>query len=278
MKDSKLSETDGFAIETIHEDLKNIIEDIAGYQNVDLEGPNDDKDIQPETMNKAFMPSGMASSESLDQTENEPKRPDLHALRMSVSPPIDDSARASPQLAGVEMSSMNPAITFRERRLYTSKYFFGDDIETRKADELYLQIHRMRHLVGKSLHYIFRFMQSHLSDNTKLFKHLLYTLNIWFSDVGRERLLDHTHSRISLSYVKELQKINRVRKPFTRFGFAGRIESLHSLRVALHATSRTMTDLDKVLIEDIVKLSCSTYTTIADPAQTTLVDAMKRVN
>ncbi|KAM9887268.1 hypothetical protein OXX79_013774, partial [Metschnikowia pulcherrima] len=39
-----------------------------------------------------------------------------------------------------------------------------------------------------------------------------------------------------------------------------------------------MTDLDKVLIEDIVKLSCSTYTTIADPAQTTLVDAMKRVN
>ncbi|QBM88626.1 proteasome activator subunit 4 [Metschnikowia aff. pulcherrima] len=278
MKDSKLSETDGFAIETIHEDLKNIIEDIAGYQNVDLEGPNDDKDIQPETMNKAFMPSGMASSESLDQTKNEPKRPDLHALRMSVSPQIDDSARASPQLAGVEMSSMNPAITFRERRLYTSKYFFGDDIETRKADELYLQIHRMRHLVGKSLHYIFRFMQSHLSDNTKLFKHLLYTLNIWFSDVGRERLLDHTHSRISLSYVKELQKINRVRKPFTRFGFAGRIESLHLLRVALHATSRTMTDLDKVLIEDIVKLSCSTYTTIADPAQTTLVDAMKRVN
>ncbi|GEQ68980.1 hypothetical protein JCM33374_g2650 [Metschnikowia sp. JCM 33374] len=278
MGTSKFSDTDDLVIENIHEDLKNIVNDIEGHNKIDFKESTNNKDLDPEAVAVHLLSSGLGSSESLDNSENALKRPDFHASRMSESPTVDDSARASPQLAGVEMSSMNPAITFRERRLYTSKYYFGDDIETRKSNVLYLQIHRMRHLVGKSLHFIFKFMQSHLSDNTKLFKHLLYTLNIWFADVGRERLLDHTHARISLSYVNELQNINRIRKPFTRLGFGGRIESYHSLRVALHSTSRSMTDLDKVLIEDIVKLSCSTYTAIADPAQTTLVDSMKRVN
>lgn len=278
MRTTKFSDTDEPVIENIHEDLKHIVDDIEGRNKIDLEEPTGNKDLDPEAIVKGVFSSELGSSESLNDSESGLKRPEFHNLRMADASGIDDSARASPQLAGVEMSSMNPAITFRERRLYTSKYYFGDDIETRKSNGMYLQIHRMRHLVGKSLHFIFKFMQSHLSDNTKLFKHLLYTLNIWFADVGRERLLDYPHARISLSYVNELQSINRVRKPFTRLGFGGRIEAYHLLRVALHSTARSMTDLDRVLIEDIVKLSCSTYSAIAEPAQTTLVDSMKRVN
>ncbi|OBA23058.1 hypothetical protein METBIDRAFT_29597 [Metschnikowia bicuspidata var. bicuspidata NRRL YB-4993] len=278
MGTSKLTDHDEPNIESIHEDLNSIIKDIKGHPEVvfhDSESKNESEyDIVVKELNSpqhdASVPFKNPENGSYDL---EPRN-----IRTSETPIIEDSARASPQLAGVELSSMNPAITFRERSLYTSKYYFGDDIETRKSNLLYLEIHRMRHLVGKSLHFICKFAQCHFLDNTKLFRYLLYILNIWFSDVGHERLLDPSHARISMNYVKELQDINRVRKPFTRIGFASRIESYHLLRVALHSTSRSMTDLDRVLLEDIAKLSCSTYTTIAEPAQTTLIDAMKRVN
>lgn len=273
MKSSKFSEKDEPRLENIHENLQQIAENIESKDSIDFNTDSDE--LVGADLFGYSNPKKNASEDSLEEPAF--KRPDLRSLTKCDSP-IDTSARASPQLAGVDMSSMNPAITFRERKLYTSRYYFGDDIETRRSNELYIQLHRTRHLVGKSLHYICQFMQTHLKDNTKLFRHLLYVLNIWFADVGRERVLDHSHAKISLAYVSELQKINRVRKPFTRLSLGARIESYHLLRVALHATSRSITDLDKVLLEDIVKLSCSTYIAIANPAQSTLMDAMKRVN
>lgn len=271
-RSTKFSEKDEARIDNIHENLQQIAENIESNDSIDfnMETDNIEGDFEYQAKNNE-------SQESLDD-HHDFKRKDLNALSKSGSPTIDESARASPRLAGVDMSSVNPAITFRERKLYTSKYFFGDDIEGRRSNELYLQIHRTRHLIGKSLHIICKFMITHLNDNTKLFKHLLYILNIWFADVGRERVLDHSHARISFSYVNEIQHINRVRKPFTRILLGSRIESYHLLRVSLHATSRNITDLDKFLIEDMVKLSCSTYSAIAEPAQSTLIDAMKRVN
>lgn len=280
LKSAKFSEKDESRFENIYENLEEIVKDIEGDESIALKDFAAENGVESEVLNEYFSVDN-ASNDSLDENdekhENKDRR-DTLALRKSESPTIEPSARASPQLAGVDMSSMNPAITFRERKLYTSKYYFGDDIDGRRENELYLQIHKTRHLVGQSLHFICKFMQTHLSDNTKLFKHMLYTLNVWFADVGRERILDPSHARISFGYLNELQQINRIRKPFTRIAFGSRLESYHLLRVALHATSRTMTDLDKVLIEDIVKLSCSSYEDIADSAQATLMDAMKRVN
>lgn len=276
MKSSKFSDKDDAMTDNIYENLQQIANNIESSDSIDF---NVDAEKIEREEGFDYLDKKNQSVESLDDTEGSTfKRTDLNSLSHSGSPPNDESARATPRLAGVDMSSMNPAITFRERKLYTSRYYFGDDIERRRSNELYLQIHRTRHLIGRSLHIISKFMMSHLSDNTKLFKHLLYILNIWFADVGRERILDQTHAKINFSYVSEIQHINRVRKPFTRILLGSRIESYHLLRVALHATSRNMTDLDKFLIEDLVKLSCSTYTAIADPAQNTLIDAMKRVN
>lgn len=274
LKSSKFSDKDEVRLENIHENLQQIAENIGSKDTIDFGSVDAEKLLNGDAF-EYLNPKGAASEESIDETGF--RRPDIHSLTKSESP-IDRSAAASPRVAGVDMSSMNPAVTFRERKLYTSRYYFGDDIETRRSNGLYIELHKTRHLVGKSLHYICKFVQTHLDDNTKMFKHLLYALNIWFADVGRERVLDHSHAKISFAYVNELQKINRVRKPFTRLALGARIESYHLLRVALHATSKNITDLDKVLLEDIVKLSCSTYTAIASPAQSTLMDAMKRVN
>lgn len=264
LKSAKFSEKDDARTENILENLQKIAENIENFDQIDF---NSDVEIKEGFV---YLDKKNSSLESLDSKRE--------TSSIKSPSPATESARTTPQLAGVEMSLMNPAVTFRERKLYTSNYFFGDDIEARKSNDTYLQIHRTRHLVGRSLHIICKFMLSHLNDNTKLFRHLLYILNIWFADVGRERILDYTHARISYSYVNEIQKINRVKKPFTRICLGSRIEAYHLMRVALHATLRTMTDLERILIEDMVKLSCSTYSSIAESAQTTLLDAMKRVN
>lgn len=198
----------------------------------------------------------------------------------SVSDPTSrDSHSATPKLEeDVHVSLMSPGVTFRDRKLYTCRYFFGDDIETRRRSELYIKVHRIRHLIGKSLHVIAKFLVLNFSENIRLFKHFVHVMNIWFCDMGRERLTDESHARISSSYVESLQTINRVRKPYTRIAFATRVEAYHTLRVALHATARTQTDLDKVLLEDLVRLSFSTYAAVAELSQAVLTDAMKRIN
>lgn len=191
---------------------------------------------------------------------------------------FDDSARATPAIDGVVVSTMNPAITFRERKLYTSRYFFGDEMEQRRSNELYLKLHRTRVLIGKSLHMICKYFVTNFRDNTKLFTHLLYVINIYFSDVGRERVFDSNHARINYTYIRRIQNVNRVRKAYTRMAIGARLEAYHKFRVALHATSRSQTPQDEVLIEDIVKLSVSMYADVADNAQDLMVDIMKRIN
>lgn len=200
-----------------------------------------------------------------------PDRPDSTA-------PEALSGRETPRIEGIQMSSMNPAITFREKSLYTSNYFFGDNSRHKEHRDLYLKIHKTRHLIGRSLHLIHKFLASNFHDNTKIFKNLLFATNAWISDVGRERLLKPSIAEIDYGYVQYLQTINRVRKPFTRIAIGARLEAYHQARVALHATSRSETNLDRVLLEDVIKLSSSTYTNIAGIAQKVLLDCMRRLS
>lgn len=276
LKGCKFSTKDEARIENVQENLQKIVDDIEGKDIIDFTDELEKTfDID---MSDFINTQKGGSSDSVDEKEPVFRRPvDVGSLSQSESP-VNESARATPMLGGVDVTSLNPAITFRERKIYTSRYYFGDDIEQRRANEMYFEVHRTRHLVGKSLHIIFKFMTTHLYDNIRIFKHLLYVLDIWFADVGRERNLDYSHSRISFRYLSEIQELNRIRKPFTRLTFGSRIESYHQMRVALHATSRNMSDLDRILIEDLTRASCSTYLAISERAQATLLDAMKRVN
>lgn len=263
-------------IENLHENLQRIVEDLDSDESInylmDFDKIND------------FMM--LDKEQTLDGDGDEPEinhpvpfeeRSGVKSQSTSPAPP-DESARATPMIEGMNMSSINPSLTFRERKMYTSKYYFGDDIETRRANPSYLKLHKGRILIGRALHVIGKFLNQNFTDNTLLFKHYLFAVNIWFSDLGRERKLDSSEAHVSYRYFKTLQTVNKVKKPFTRMALGSRLESYHHLRVALHATSRTQTDLDKVLLEDVIKLAVSTYSSIAKPAQFTLVDAMGRLN
>lgn len=88
------------------------------------------------------------------------------------------------------MSSMNPAITFREKSLYTSNYFFGTGLENRRFVDLYSKVHKTRELVGKSLHVLFKFLMENFLITPKFSKTfcllLVFGFQIW---VVKEHLI-----------------------------------------------------------------------------------------
>lgn len=285
VKDETNKGTDELRIENLQENLQKIIDDMSNEELIrydhDLDKETDDMDIEKDKDHGKDERFAASPTPSLITKGLESSKNDLFSFDRgdTESPDLRDSGhRASPGIEGVAISQMNPGITFRERKLYTSRYFFGDDMETRRSSESYIKLHRYRYLIGRSLHIICKFLTNHFHDNTKLFKNYLYLLNIWLSDVGRERLLDHSHIKVNYGFISATQSINRIHKPFTRLAFGSRIEAYHLLRVALHATSRTQTDLDKLLLEDLVKLSVSNYSAVAKAAQSTLIEAMKRLN
>lgn len=255
-------------------DLERVVDDISDLIAV---GERDD-DEWGEVLATALPPGPRGARDALPDAPKEPLLPRPERLQVLREEDPLHSRLATPLVDGVVISLMNPAITFRERKLYTSSYYFGDEIDQRRGLPLYLKLHRTRNLIGQLLHLICRYFIAHFAENTKLFKHFLYVINIYFSDVGRERVLDPSHARISYGYIKCIQEINRVRKPYTRMAVGARLEQYHQLRVALHATLRNQTPLDKLLIEDIVKLLVSTYTDIAVAAQHLVVDILKRIN
>ena len=165
-----------------------------------------------------------------------------------------------------------------KRKPYFSNYFFGDELEERRNNKLYVHLNKCHRIIGLSLHLIGNFLMRYFYDNTKLLKHFLYLVNIWFADVGQDRVFGHNHSKSNFGFTRSIQLINRVRKPFTRVAFGGRLEAYHLLRVSLHASSRTQTELDRLLIEDLVILSTSLYSAISKPAQHTLIDCLKKLD
>lgn len=164
------------------------------------------------------------------------------------------------------------------KKPYFSNYFFGDELEERRNNKLYVHLHKCHQMIGLSLHIIGKFLMCYFYDNTKLLKHFLYLINIWFADVGQDRVLGHSPTKSNFGFIRSIQLINRVRKPFTRVAFGGRLEAYHLLRVSLHASSRTQTELDTLLVEDMVILSTSLYSTISKPAQHTLVESLKKLD
>ena len=279
----------------MHEDLEGLVEEFEENEkhcirqltsSIDLPETDENYGRTNNELERDFGKNDFEKNdyESTDLAEVKSVESEKHSDHDLLQPLFHDhrslfeSARATPTIGNIDASSMNPSVTSRDHKLYTSKYFFSDDLSARRTNKQYLRLHKTRHLVGKALHVIGRFLTMHFMDNTKLFEHFLFAVNIWFCDVGRERVLGTSHAKIPFDYVSFVQNIPRIHKPYTRMALGSRLECYHNLRVALHATSRVQTPVENTLLKDVVKLGVSTYMAIADPAQLLLADAMKRVN
>ncbi|ODV96954.1 hypothetical protein PACTADRAFT_48742 [Pachysolen tannophilus NRRL Y-2460] len=200
-----------------------------------------------------------------DQTNNIDEAPISGRVTPSVSHPSNS-----------DNSALNPSLTFREQKLYTCHYFFGDENSTRIQNLQYVKLHELRNEIGNKLHEVFEFLNVNHPNNTKLFKILLHTIRIWITDAGADLVMGYNnYSSIKYDFIESVQCIKKVTKPFTRLAFGARLEKYHNQRVGLFVSSRFTSDLDRILLKDVVKLSASAYSDIAKPASITLFSSLK---
>ncbi|KAH3674628.1 hypothetical protein WICMUC_003174 [Wickerhamomyces mucosus] len=209
---------------------------------------------------------------------------DSEDLILSANAGLDETAPASRLLTPTvphesDLNSvMNPAIAFRERKIYTSNYFFGSTSAEKKKYFDYSHIHSLRSLIGQGLHKVYLYAITHQAENTFLFQNLLHTMRSYFCDVGKESTFDvEDQLFIDYTFLKKVQSIGNYKKPFSRTLLAARSEKYHRQRIILHSTNRFKTKLDKILLKDVVNLATSAYSTIYQPAQIVMIESLKKL-
>ncbi|KAL3233643.1 hypothetical protein RNJ44_03683 [Nakaseomyces bracarensis] len=167
---------------------------------------------------------------------------------------------------------------FREIDIYRSNYYFGNTQEERFNHPQYLHIHSVRSEIGKFFHKLYLFLTKNFENNTNMFQILLHGMKVWFADVGREVIFNEEPSAyLDLDFLENIQSLAHLDEPFTRTCLAVKSEYFHQSRVLLHSTTRIPSQLENLLLRDIINLSISIYPDIFTSAQTTLVYCMKQL-
>ncbi len=175
-------------------------------------------------------------------------------------------------------SIMNSSVAFRELKIYNCNYFFGNNSSEKKSYTNYGHIHSLRSLVGHGLHKVYEYLAEHQNENLYLFQALLHTVESYFCDVGKVSTLDFEDELfIDYTFLKRVQSIGNYTKPFTRTCLGARIEKFHRQRVILHSTNRFQTKLDKLLLQDLVEMSTSSYPSVHQPSQMVMIETMKKL-
>lgn len=218
---------------------------------------------------------------SLSRVDSTVSLNSIEQVSMSRDTSIGLQFEFSPGRAGDHSpadNSLNPAITERAQKLYTSNYFFGNTKEERQKSDLYQRVHSLHKQIGQKLHEVCHFLMKHYANDVKLFRVFLHTVQTWFCDFGAESSLKSFDDNfVTYKYLKGLQDTSGYKKLFTRMSLGARIERYHRQRVVIHAGSRFQTKLDKILLDDIITLSMSIYSAISQSAQEVLDGATKKL-
>lgn len=167
-------------------------------------------------------------------------------------------------------------VELKKLREYPVGYFFGKDLDVKRNDSLYNDLHEMRINVGKCLHDVHGYLMAHKESDILSFKATLYAFKVWFSDVRIERSAKFHDSMFSL-YHYDIRnfRMSGLRKDYPRPILVRRAGLYHSERLIHSSSPRTMTDLEKTLLNDVVKSSLSIYPDIRRNAQSSLESGAK---
>jgi proteasome activator subunit 4 len=175
-------------------------------------------------------------------------------------------------------SVMNPAIAFRESKLYNCNYFFGQTQEEKRKYSSYGHIHSLKTMIGHSLHRLAVELRESKENNVNLTQVLLLTIRTYFCDVGKESSFDVDDQLfVDYTFLKKVQSLANHSKPYTRTTLGARLEKFHRQRVILHTTNRFQSKLDKILLKDVVNFATSSFSAVNLPAQVVLIETMKKL-
>ncbi|CAI4060947.1 proteasome activator BLM10 SKDI_06G0610 [Saccharomyces kudriavzevii IFO 1802] len=259
--------------------LKNIRENNCDAQELDIDieqirSVKDEEDYIESKDIEAGLNEGVSDVVQLrDEFPNELIVDDQIASEMpsGVNTPIAGSR-------GADNSSMSSDLAFRDLDIYSCNYYFGNTTEEKLQNPQYIQVHKVRALIGRFFHKLYTFLSTNFENNTNMFQILLHGLKVWFTDLGQETVFNEDPDAfIDVDFLENVQSLSHVNEPFTRTNFAIRANGLHQSRVLLHSTNRKGSKLENLLLVDIIHLATSLYPDIYKPAQGTLVHCMKQL-
>ncbi|SCU97999.1 LAMI_0F12486g1_1 [Lachancea mirantina] len=175
-----------------------------------------------------------------------------------------------------QSSALSGSLAFRNLDIFSCNYYFADG--KAKDDPLYLKVHMLRSRLGKFFHRLFKIFSIHHEDNVVLFKILLHAIKVWFTDVGQETIFGGDPGPfLDVDFLENIQNIAHIEEPYTRTCFAVKAQVLHEARLLLRSTNRSPSRLEKVLLNDVIKMSTSLYPNIHKPAQACMAQGMKQL-
>lgn len=171
-----------------------------------------------------------------------------------------------------EADFSDEGLDFKKLREYSTGYFF----ENNRSDPLYINIHKLHIKVAHALHEIHTYMVADRENDIASFKALLFAYKVWFSDVGLERTAKLGESFTSVyNFESGKYRMDGLHKDFPRSILAKRATLYHYSRIYHNCGPKKITDLDKVLINDVLITSVSIYPNICRTAQSSLESAVK---
>lgn len=155
-------------------------------------------------------------------------------------------------------------------------YQYPTGYQLSAGDDNYDMLHHRRIAIGETLHRVHEFLGKQQQDDVISFNALYTAYRSWFADVGIERSA-HVLDRVTRLFVADTGhfKVSGLRKDYPRPLLVRRANLYHLQRLRHNASPRHKTELDVILLTDLVHSSISHYTEIRRTAQTAIESTMK---
>lgn len=153
---------------------------------------------------------------------------------------------------------------------------YPSGLQLAPGDPQYKLLHDLRASIGETLHNVHQFLIEKQQDDVTSFNALYTAYRSWFTDVGIERSA-HVLDRVTRLLASDIGpfKTSGLRKEYPRPLLVRRANVYHLQRLRHNASPRHKTELDKILLLDLVQSSISGYTEIRRTAQTAVESTMK---
>ncbi|KAK9455374.1 hypothetical protein V1511DRAFT_500283 [Dipodascopsis uninucleata] len=181
---------------------------------------------------------------------------------------VDIVEEADENVEGDEEASYS----FNKLRTYPTGYFFGNN----KEDPLFIKLHETHLELSYILHSVYEHLQGANADDVQCFKSLASVYRTWFIDVGVERSLKLLENQVR-SYLMETRvyRISGLRKRYPRSLLVKRALIHHLERIKYSTGPRKMSDVDRILLQDLLQTSLSQYIETRRQSQYALDSAIR---
>lgn len=259
---------------------------MAGSSSMNTSNPQISSPPPSSRSNSGFVESrSMSQQHSDDMADNVSMKYDgtvEHETSMEVDvPTVDDYIIPDSEMpSGVsspkdgEYESIDSSLTNRSSSLYSFGYYFQGNTFTKLSDPSYIKIHTIRERIGHTLDRLCK-MLMHQEGGIDLMSNVIQAISDWLKNCGY--FSSNNPVYIDNIQITGLLDSPGVNMPYTRTIFGARSAIAHCNRMSLSRYTRLPTDTDRLLIDDLVNLSASSYKITSYHASGVLTSSLNHI-